>query len=81
MSVSAVTDSGTLRWIFAQVERMTLAVFGQGTPAEQMGYSLLLAAAAISASVVSLGSTILLAVVFAGTFLVGLLRAIYGWLV
>lgn len=72
--MSAAVDTGLVKFATRQIKTMTLAVFGMGSPEEQMAFSILLMAAAIAASVVTLGATILLVVVFGATFFWGLAR-------
>lgn len=53
----------------------TMAPFGAATPAEQTATSLVLAVVTWSASVITLGVSIILALVFTFTFFWGLYRA------
>lgn len=60
-------------------ETRLITVFGQGDPAEQMATSFLLATVMWLSSVVTLGVSIIAALLFTGTFLWGVYRMIrYG---
>jgi hypothetical protein len=57
-------------------ETRLITVFGQGDPAEQTATSLLLAVVTWSTTVITLGVSIILALIFTGTFLWGLYRLV-----
>lgn len=55
-----------------------MATFGAGTPREMMVWSVILAIIAYVTTVLSLGATAVLVVLFTMTFLVGLVRLIWA---
>lgn len=71
-AISRFSEGGTttLEWFEARL----LTVFGQGDPAEQVATSLLLSVVMWSTSFITLGVSIILALIFTGTFIWGLWR-------
>lgn len=67
-----LADGGTVvvNWLILRV----MAPFGAATPAEQTATSLVLAVLTWSATFITLGVSIILAVVFTGTFVWGVYR-------
>lgn len=76
MVVQWFTNGGQemLEWF----ETRLLTVFGQGSAPEQMSVSLLLAVLTWSTTVITVGVSAILAVIFTFTFLWGLFRMIIG---
>lgn len=67
---AAESTQDSAEWIFDKV----LVVLGAGTPREQMGWSLLLAAGAWISTAITTGLTIFAALFFTATFLIGAAR-------